>query len=165
MPLDQNALTALTTQLTTAFTSGQAGGGSSDSIALLIAAAYDTYAKNAISCAGVGPTLVKFSDLQTKKKEALSGTNPTPAAAAQKWADALDAYWEGSLFGATGSVVTVGGATGYIATLTGVFGIFTNTIPVIAQQIAQAMESYTKLVLVRDSAVPPPSGCGPSPIS
>lgn len=164
MPLDSNALTVLSTGITVAFVSGVAHA-PSDVVALAIAASYKAYSLNALSCAPAAPSKTNDSDLQDKLVEALQGVNPTANEAAKKWVPAFDAFWDGALFGATGTVLSVGGSSALELGLTGIFSNTSNALPASAQQIAQELEKYTKTVLVRDTALPPPSGCGPAPIS
>jgi len=155
---------AMVPGITAAFTSGVEGAGS-DEIATAIATAYDLYAKTAQSCSGLTPTLVQLADLQSGLKDALSDSSQTALESAKLWAAAAESYWTGALFGVTGLVVATPGTAALEVELGAVFGNVVNTLPSAAQQIATALDKFTKLVAVKDSVLPIPTGCGPSPIS
>lgn len=168
MPLDSSALSTLTSGIMAALSLGVVpppNNASSDEIALAIAAAYHAYAANALSCGGVAPSLVYFDKLQDGLKSALSGSNPDPETAAEKWHDAFEEYWTNAQFGGTGLVMTISGGAAFETGMAALFTVKTNTMAVVAQQMATLMDTYTKTVMVKDTAVPPPTGCGPLPIS
>jgi len=136
----------------------------SDVIAVAIAAAYDSYASQAQSCSGLNPTVVNFAGLEDGLKDALAGSNPDGQAAAEKWHDALAAYSTGALFGATGAVISITGGATFKTNLAGVFDNLLDLMPLKANQMSGHIDAYTKSVMVQDTAVPPPSGCGPAAI-
>lgn len=168
MPLDSTALLTLTNGIMAAFSTGVApppNNASSDEIATAIVAAYNIYALNAMSCSGSPPTLVNSSLCETKLKAAMTGSNPDGETAAEGWHEAFEAFWTGGIFGVTGSVISILGGAAFELNLASLFNTNTNTMAFAAQQIAIELDTYTKTVMVRDTAIPPPTGCGPSPIS
>jgi len=140
-------------------------GSSSDVVAVDIATSYDAYARLAQSCSALPPTIVKLPDLKDKLKTALSNNSQSAATAADLWAQAFEAYWTGAFFGATGTVITINGTAALKSALESIFSTTSNTLPGVAQQVSTELDKFSKLVMVKDTAVPPPSGCGPSPIS
>lgn len=171
MPLDKSLLE---TGIVAAFAVGEVpppGHGQMDVIMGLIATAYNAYAILAQSCAALTPTQVKFADLKDLLKA--SGAKYEKAdwsVPAGEWADAFETYWTGGKFGGTGSVTTIGGTSALKAALTGIFSGAASSLgaipsAVVAQQMAAALDVFTKTVMVKDTAVPSPSGCGPAPIS
>jgi hypothetical protein len=164
MPLDSNALNTLTSNLTTLFSSFPA---STDVFATQLAAHYKTYALNAQSCALAPPSLVFDVKLKDGIKAALDAGG-TYAAVADKWKDAFDDFWTGAAFGATGAVTTIGGSSALKSGLEGLWQAQAATIatfPVSAQAHAVLLDTYTKTVQAKDTALPMPPGCGPAPIT
>lgn len=164
MPLDANALNTLSSNLATLFASFPA---TTDVFATQLAAHYKTYALNAQSCAPAPPSLVFDTKLKDGIKSALD-TGGTYSDAAQAWADAFDDFWTGAAFGPTGAVTTIGGSAALKSGLESLWQTQSATItlfPVSAQAHAVLLDTYTKTVQVKDTAVPAPSGCGPSPIT
>ena len=138
------------------------------SVADDLTAAYDSYASKAQSCSAVPLTLANASGLRTALRVALRDDMPVPATTAAAMAAAFSAYWVGATFGPTGTVVVPGTPPTLAAALVGiaVASMATpSTVETIAGQVAAALDAFTRTVQARDSAVPPPAGCGPAPIS
>jgi hypothetical protein len=146
--------------LTSAFTAGQSPSTTRSQQAQRITNAYDTYARLAQSCAALPPSLVNTATLQQQLDSAMNATPSTPPQAAQRWANAFQAYWTGALFGATGVVTVVPGTPALQAQLTTIFSTPTSApVSTIAQKIGTALDTFTKLVVVQDTVIPPPAGC------
>jgi hypothetical protein len=164
MALGSIELLAYTTNLAALFTSYPA---TVDLFASTFAAHYKSYSANAVACSGLGPTVVFDTKLETRIKEGLAIA--TAAGAAEKWALGFKEFWENGLFGATGTVTDTGADGALKSSLEALWTANANNIALTflqsAQQHAQIIETYTKTVQVKDTAVPPPSGCGPSPIA
>ena len=131
------------------------------------AAQYDAYAKLGQACSGLTPTVVNLSGLATGLKDAFAAGGDYPDQA-QAIADAHEAYWTGALFGATGSVTAIGGTAALKSDLEALWQAQSATLalfPDSALAHAGILDTFTKTVLVLDTAVPPPSGCGPAPIA
>ena len=155
---------SLTPGITAAFASGVVGA-PSDVVADAITAAYALYSSTAQSCSLVTPSVVQLPALKSKMRLALSETGKSAVSAAQRWADAVEAYWTGAFFGTTGLVVAITGTTGLVGGLASIFSNTLNTLPGAAQQISTELDRFTKLVLVTDTVLPIPIGCGPAPIT
>ena len=172
MPLDKSIFES---GLVAAFAIGEVppqGHGETPEIMGEIATAYETYAMLAQHCGALTPTLVNKSALESALKASGAKYEDTDwSIPAGEWADGFEAFWDGALFGGTGSVSAPGGGTsGLKSALAGIFegaassnGAVTSAM--VAQQIAAAADAFTKLVMAEDSAVPSPSGCPPAPIS
>jgi len=164
MPLDSNALNTLSSNLATLFASFPA---TEEIFATQFAAHYKTYAMNAQSCAALAPTIVFDTKLKNGIKAALEAGG-SYADVADAWKDAFDDFWTGAAFGATGSVTLIGGSSALKSGLESLWQAQAATLalfPVSAQAHAVLMDTYTKTVSVKDTAVPAPSGCGPAPIT
>lgn len=138
---------------------------SSETVALNIAENYHDYASLAQSCAGLTPTVVDYSGLQTALVATFGDPGQSASEAALEWSDAFYGYWEGAHFGATGAVATIAGKTALKTALQNIFENTSQTAQQAATNIGNALNTFTKTVNVQDTAVPPPSGCGPLPIS
>lgn len=128
---------------------------------------YDTYAKLGQACSGLTPTVVNLSGMQGDLKDAMEAGG-SYADLAQKVADAHEKYWTGALFGATGSVTVIGGTAALKSGLEALWEAQSITLalfPASAAAHAALFDTFTKTVQVLDTAVPPPSGCGPAPIA
>ena len=128
--------------------------------------AYDTYAKLAQACSGLTPTVVDLAGLTDGLKTALDSAG-SYADQAQAVADAHEKYWTGGAFGATGLVTAIGGTSALKSGLESLWqaqSLAVALFPDSAAAHAALFDTFTKTVLVQDTAVPPPSGCGPAPI-
>jgi hypothetical protein len=150
----------LATELTTAFLAGMAPGTTRAQQAQRIANAYNTYALVAQSCAGLPPSFVNLPTLTSLLQIAMTGHYLEPATPARMWGDAFQAFWTGALFGVTGTVTVIPGTAALKASLTSIFSSRTYTpLPTTVNRIATTLDTFTKLVVVQDTAIPPPSGC------
>lgn len=130
------------------------------------ASAYDSYASVAQACSGLTPTSVNLSGLESDL-ETIFTDGGSYSDIAQAMADAHEAYWTGALFGATGTVTVIGGTAALKSGLEALWelqSIVPALFPDSAVLHAALFDTFTKTVLVVDTAVPPPSGCGPAPI-
>lgn len=170
MPLNPVQLTAEMVALMV----GAAAPGSTlgrEAMGRAMAAAYDRYSRAAVACSGLGPTVLDLDGLTSGMVDLFAGNPPTMAPAAQAWADASVRYWTGGVFGASGLVVLPGLGAPFAAAL---LAIWTAALAVpvplpavtvaTATAMAAAWDAFTRTVTVRDTLVPPPTGCGPLPI-
>jgi hypothetical protein len=169
LPLDSNALSAFVNGLSGLFVS-MAVPVPPVSFAQQFATLYKTYALNAQSCAALAPTVVNDSALKDRIDEALALADPTYLEVAEKWRLGFKEFWTGAAFGATGAVPPgkEGQHAALKSSLAGLWQTQAATLtlfPASAQQHGTIIETYTKTVEVLDTAVPPPSGCGPAPIT
>jgi len=166
MPLN---IATLTPGIQAAFASGivpPPGQATRDEIASALSSSYNSYASAALSCAPAPPTLVNYSDLENGMKDLFGNDSATEQDAAEAWAQAHYDYWDGALFGLTGMVVLITGKPALVSTLVGIFSNKLNTLVSAAQQIAAALDAFTRTVQVQDTLLPAPPGigCGPIPI-
>jgi hypothetical protein len=129
--------------------------------------AYNTYAMDAMACSASPPTLVMLADLISGIKDAIDAGGDY-GDVADAISAAHEAFWTGALFGATGSVVAITGTSALksgLETLWETQSITMTPFPASAAQHAPLFDTFTKTVMVLDTAVPPPTGCGPAPIS
>jgi hypothetical protein len=138
------------------------------------AANYHTYASAAMSCAGVSPSVVNLPGLidgiEAATKLPFDNPNATRQDIASAIASAHETYWTGALFGATGAVTSIGGTAALAEGLAALWATQTAgglaiTFPVSAASHAALLHAFTLTVMVKDTALPAPPGCGPNPIS
>jgi hypothetical protein len=135
--------------------------------ATMLANAYNTYALKGSACSGSPPTLVNIDGLIDGLKEALESSG-NYLEKADVFSAAFETYWTGALFGPTGAVITISGTEALKTGLAGLWAaqsVLNTDFSISAQQHGLLLDAFTKTVLVKDTAVPPPSGCGPSPIT
>jgi len=137
-------------------------------VAALWASAYQSYAGLAQSVLGFPPSVVNYPGLQAKLLAAFA-IHTDLASAASDLADAFMLYWTGALFGATGPVVVPGNKGLLVGLLVAAWtgnlaaGV-TVTLPQVAQQMASALDAFTRTVMAGDSVLPIPTGTPPAPI-
>lgn len=137
----------------------------SDAIAAQMAAAIDSYSRQAQTCAGTFLTVANAVGLEDGMKGALFGANPDGQAAAEKWLEALTVYWSTAAFGATGTVASNTGGAAFVSQLAAVFDAVPDPPAVkppadAALAIASAIDTYTRTITALDTAGP----CGPLPL-
>ena len=150
----------LVTQLTPVFTAGLLPTSTRAEQARRIANAYNTYGMLAQSCAVLPPSLVNLPTLKTQLETAMKTWYIDAWPPANMWGDAFQAYWTGALFGATGAVLATPGTP---ALKTALYEIFSRRVyithPAAIDKIATALDTFTRTVVVKDTALPVPPGC------
>jgi hypothetical protein len=123
-----------------------------------ISSSYDTYAKAAVSCGAFPIVKINKSKLQSQLQKTMTKNSPNVSVAAREWGAAFEAYWLGGTFGGGGTVTLVPGKPALIAALSGIWrsGV-TGTTPNIARKIANALDVFTRLVVVTSPL--PGTGC------
>lgn len=163
MPLTATELLSFTTNLATLYASYPP---TPEAFATSFAALYKTYAMNAVSCAPSPPTVVFDTKLKDRIVEGLS--IGSYAGCAEKWALGFKEFWENGKFGPSGDVTDTGDTTTLKDALAALWEAQSKTMtqfPIAAQAHGPIIETYTKSVKVKDTALPQPPGCGPSNIS
>jgi len=131
------------------------------------------YAKTGVSCSMFPPSLVNKQGCEDTIIASATSIPPVVdvETAAGEWSLAFENYWQGGLFGATGLVTAITGTSALETQLVSIWNAAaqsggTVTSSQVAEQMAVALDAFTRTVMVKDTAFPvgPPPGCGPAPI-
>lgn len=166
-------LSVLKEELLAVFTAGSTpppNNSDNETVMKALVAAYDTYAQDAQAPSGVPVSKANKQDLEDAL--IVSGATDPPytdyTTPAQDWASAFGKYWDNAQFGATSTppiVVTATLQSGMLGMFSSNAGSSSVTTSEVADQLATLLDTFTRSVVVGDTAVPPPSGTPPGPIS
>jgi hypothetical protein len=124
---------------------------------------YDSYAQTGQAPNGLMATSVNTEICRGKMFDTVRKTPENYAEPAAEWAVAFGAYWLLGAFGPTGSVTVAGDVIGLGKELRDIWTITATsgglyTAADVANAIGDALDTFTKTVIVTDTVLPLPSG-------